>query len=114
MVEGQERQAGQTIGDIKVEIANRKGEKISKLPTDRTMASSKKLLVELKVIWHCKLHFLKLTLYSQGSHSTWKKVKVPLAKSWNFVISNKNSGNGMKPVTGAGLKYLGLEQCNTL
>ena len=57
VVEGQERQAGQTVGDIKVEIANRKGEKISKLPTDRTMTSSKKLLVELKVIWHCELHF---------------------------------------------------------
>ena len=37
-------------GDIKVEISNRKGELISKLPG----SSAKKLLVELKVIWHCK------------------------------------------------------------
>ena len=58
VVEGQERQAGQTVGDIKVEIANRKGEKISKLPTERHMIGNKKLLVELKVIWHCKLDFL--------------------------------------------------------
>ena len=39
-------------GDIKVEILNKKGEKVSKLPG--TAATSKKLLVELKVIWHCK------------------------------------------------------------
>ena len=80
MVEGQERQAGQTVGDIKVEIANRKGEKISKLPTDRTMASSKKLLVELKVIWHCKLNFkidfifTGFPLNLEKSHSTPGKI----------------------------------------
>nr|KAG5694801.1 hypothetical protein BaRGS_019178 [Batillaria attramentaria] len=44
----EKRSAGKTIGDIKVEISNRKGELISKLPG----SSAKKLLVELKVIWH--------------------------------------------------------------
>ena len=37
-------------GDIKVEISNRKGEVVSKMPG----VAAKKLLVELKVIWHCK------------------------------------------------------------
>lgn len=44
----QKRQAGQAVGDIKVEIANRRGEVISKLPGSR----QSKLLMELKVIWH--------------------------------------------------------------
>ncbi len=35
-------------GDIKVDILNGKGESISKLPGDR----GKRLLVEMKVIWH--------------------------------------------------------------
>ena len=52
VINNEKRNAGKTIGDIKVEILNKKGEKISKLPG--TAATSKKLLVELKVIWHCK------------------------------------------------------------
>ncbi|CAL1539296.1 unnamed protein product [Lymnaea stagnalis] len=44
------RNAGKTIGDIKVEICNKRGEKISKIPF--SAAGSKKLLVELKLIWH--------------------------------------------------------------
>ena len=55
MVDGEDRQAGQTIGAIKVEISNRKGEKISKLPAAGHVTANKKLLVELKVVWHCKL-----------------------------------------------------------
>jgi len=39
-------------GAIKIEIANKKGETISKLPGNA--ASSKRLLVELKIIWHGK------------------------------------------------------------
>ncbi|KAK2176980.1 hypothetical protein NP493_627g01018 [Ridgeia piscesae] len=49
---GEKRPAGKTIGAIKVEIANRKGELISKLP-GAAGGTSRKLLVELKVIWHC-------------------------------------------------------------
>lgn len=44
----EKRPAGKTIGAIKVEISNRRGELISKLPG----SSQKKLLVELKIIWH--------------------------------------------------------------
>ncbi|XP_071103421.1 structural maintenance of chromosomes flexible hinge domain-containing protein 1-like isoform X1 [Haliotis cracherodii] len=44
------RPAGETVGDVKVEICNKRGEMISKLPG--TAATSKKLLVELKIIWH--------------------------------------------------------------
>jgi hypothetical protein len=42
-------------GAIKIEIANKKGETISKLPGNA--ASSKRLLVELKIIWHEALQF---------------------------------------------------------
>lgn len=40
------------LGALKIEIENRKGEKIQKLPGTSAQASQKKLLVELKVIWH--------------------------------------------------------------
>ncbi|XP_059139967.1 structural maintenance of chromosomes flexible hinge domain-containing protein 1-like [Physella acuta] len=49
IVPNEKRNAGKTIGDIKVEISNKKGEKISKIPVS---AGTKKLLVELKLIWH--------------------------------------------------------------
>ncbi|XP_060084908.1 structural maintenance of chromosomes flexible hinge domain-containing protein 1-like [Ylistrum balloti] len=48
--QNERRPAGKTVGDIKVQIANKKGELISKLPG--TAVVSKKLLVELKVVWH--------------------------------------------------------------
>ncbi|XP_055997294.1 structural maintenance of chromosomes flexible hinge domain-containing protein 1-like isoform X2 [Ostrea edulis] len=48
----EKRPAGKTIGALKIEIENRKGEKIQKLPGTSAQASQKKLLVELKVIWH--------------------------------------------------------------
>ncbi|KAL8609443.1 hypothetical protein ACOMHN_006630 [Nucella lapillus] len=48
VVPGEKRPAGKTIGDIKVEVSNRRKELISKLPG----SSAKKLLIELKVIWH--------------------------------------------------------------
>ncbi|XP_014770922.1 structural maintenance of chromosomes flexible hinge domain-containing protein 1 isoform X1 [Octopus bimaculoides] len=50
VVEGERRPAGKTIGDIKVEIINKKGETIKQLPG--TAPAHKKLLVELKIIWH--------------------------------------------------------------
>ncbi|KAL4217928.1 inactivation of X chromosome by DNA methylation [Mactra antiquata] len=50
VTKNQKRRIGEMIGDIKVEILNKKGEKISKLPGKDN--ASKKLLVELKVIWH--------------------------------------------------------------
>ncbi|CAB4024685.1 Hypothetical predicted protein, partial [Paramuricea clavata] len=50
MIQNSKVPAGSTIGDIKVDILNGKGESISKLPGDR----GKRLLVEMKVIWHDK------------------------------------------------------------
>ncbi|KAL5015375.1 hypothetical protein ScPMuIL_009645 [Solemya velum] len=50
VVQNEKRPAGKTIGNIKIEIMNKRGETISKLPG--TGAASKKLLVELKVVWH--------------------------------------------------------------
>nr|KAI8727589.1 structural maintenance of chromosomes flexible hinge domain-containing protein 1-like; partial [Biomphalaria glabrata] len=50
VVQNEKRNAGKTIGDIKVEISNKRGEKISKIPF--SAAGTKKLLVELKLIWH--------------------------------------------------------------
>ncbi|CAH1248010.1 SMCHD1 [Branchiostoma lanceolatum] len=46
--------AGRTIGAMKVEIFNRKGEAINRLPggSGPGSAGSRKLLVELKIIWH--------------------------------------------------------------
>ncbi|KAI8505876.1 inactivation of X chromosome by DNA methylation [Branchiostoma belcheri] len=46
--------AGRTIGAMKVEIYNRKGEAINRLPggSGPGSAGSRKLLVELKIIWH--------------------------------------------------------------
>ena len=39
-------------GDMKIEILNKRGEQINRLPGHNS--NSKKLLVELKVIWHGK------------------------------------------------------------
>ncbi|XP_041360659.1 structural maintenance of chromosomes flexible hinge domain-containing protein 1-like [Gigantopelta aegis] len=46
----EKRPAGKAIGDLKLEIANKRGELISKLPG--TAAASKKLLIEYKLLWH--------------------------------------------------------------
>ncbi|XP_060679586.1 structural maintenance of chromosomes flexible hinge domain-containing protein 1 isoform X1 [Hemiscyllium ocellatum] len=45
------RQAGMPIGALRIEILNKKGETMQKLP-GTSHGGSKKLLVELKVIWH--------------------------------------------------------------
>uniref|UniRef100_A0ABM0MF63 Structural maintenance of chromosomes flexible hinge domain-containing protein 1-like n=1 Tax=Saccoglossus kowalevskii TaxID=10224 RepID=A0ABM0MF63_SACKO len=50
LIHNEKRAAGKTIGAIQVEIHNRKGEPISRLPG--SIHSSKKLLVELKIVWH--------------------------------------------------------------
>uniref|UniRef100_A0AAR2KYB1 SMC hinge domain-containing protein n=1 Tax=Pygocentrus nattereri TaxID=42514 RepID=A0AAR2KYB1_PYGNA len=50
------RPAGTPLGPIQVEILNKKGETMSRLPVANVNA--KKLLIELKVIWHCKFSYL--------------------------------------------------------
>ncbi|XP_071804006.1 structural maintenance of chromosomes flexible hinge domain-containing protein 1-like [Asterias amurensis] len=48
--QGERKPAGSTVGAIQIDIKNRKGESISRLPGSHL--TPKKLLVELKVIWH--------------------------------------------------------------
>ncbi|XP_052765757.1 structural maintenance of chromosomes flexible hinge domain-containing protein 1-like [Mya arenaria] len=50
VVNNEKRKAGKPIGDIKIEIINKKGDKVKSLPGKEQ--ANKKLLVELKVIWH--------------------------------------------------------------
>uniref|UniRef100_A0A673L4N8 Structural maintenance of chromosomes flexible hinge domain-containing protein 1-like n=1 Tax=Sinocyclocheilus rhinocerous TaxID=307959 RepID=A0A673L4N8_9TELE len=47
--ENEARPAGTPMGPVKVEILNKKGDSMSRLPVAGT---TKKLLIELKVIWH--------------------------------------------------------------
>ncbi|XP_059395011.1 structural maintenance of chromosomes flexible hinge domain-containing protein 1 [Carassius carassius] len=47
--ENEARPAGTPMGPIKVEILNKKGDSMSRLPVAGT---TKKLLIELKVVWH--------------------------------------------------------------
>uniref|UniRef100_A0A672NNC2 Structural maintenance of chromosomes flexible hinge domain containing 1 n=1 Tax=Sinocyclocheilus grahami TaxID=75366 RepID=A0A672NNC2_SINGR len=82
------RPAGTLMGPIKVEILNKKGDPVSRLPVAGT---TKKLLIELKVIWHCELHLLhywnlsklgKYTLHLQtmlgdNSASEWAGKRLP-------------------------------------
>ncbi len=44
-----------------MEILNKKGDSMSRLPVAGT---TKKLLIELKVIWHCEWHLLHYCLLS--------------------------------------------------
>ncbi|MBZ3887166.1 Structural maintenance of chromosomes flexible hinge domain-containing protein 1 [Sciurus carolinensis] len=53
------RPAGTPIGALRIEILNKKGEAMQKLP-GTSHGGSKKLLVELKVILHCPPHCLKV------------------------------------------------------
>nr|XP_015209938.1 PREDICTED: structural maintenance of chromosomes flexible hinge domain-containing protein 1 [Lepisosteus oculatus] len=51
LVQNDVRSAGTPIGAMRIEILNKKGEAMQKLPGS-SHGSTKKLLVELKVIWH--------------------------------------------------------------
>ncbi|CAH1772323.1 unnamed protein product, partial [Owenia fusiformis] len=66
---GEKRAAGRTVGDIKVEIANRKGELISKLPG--TAGQAKRLLMELKVIWHSNNGDEQIVQHISQHGKTW-------------------------------------------
>jgi hypothetical protein len=67
VVDNEKRPAGKTIGDIKVEISNRKGELISKLPG----SAAKKLLVELKIIWHCESWTVQTCACVESNHKMY-------------------------------------------
>ncbi|XP_078396761.1 structural maintenance of chromosomes flexible hinge domain-containing protein 1 [Cetorhinus maximus] len=51
LIVNESRPAGMPIGALRIEILNKKGEAMQKLP-GTSHGGSKKLLVELKVIWH--------------------------------------------------------------
>ncbi|KAK6490749.1 structural maintenance of chromosomes flexible hinge domain-containing protein 1 [Huso huso] len=69
------RSAGTPIGAIRIEILNKKGEAMQKLP-GTSHSGSKKLLVELKVIWHCKCKG-KAEKFSVGTLDAPVRVGVP-------------------------------------
>ncbi|KAI5104111.1 structural maintenance of chromosomes flexible hinge domain-containing protein 1 [Silurus meridionalis] len=60
--------AGTHMGPIQVEILNKKGETMSRLPIQN--ANSKKLQIELKVIWHSPNGDIKTNSHT-GVHSKW-------------------------------------------
>ncbi|XP_057309351.1 structural maintenance of chromosomes flexible hinge domain-containing protein 1-like [Hydractinia symbiolongicarpus] len=63
--------AGSTIGAMKVDIKNGKGESIHKIPGDR----GKRLLVELKVVWHSEKSGNKVIIQHTCQHG---------GKSWPY------------------------------
>uniref|UniRef100_T1ITP1 SMC hinge domain-containing protein n=1 Tax=Strigamia maritima TaxID=126957 RepID=T1ITP1_STRMM len=69
LLPNERRPAGKTIGAIKVQIKNRRGELIQKLPG----SNQKKLLIELKLIWH-----------SPCGEQTIANHICPHAKSWSY------------------------------
>ncbi|XP_026071477.1 structural maintenance of chromosomes flexible hinge domain-containing protein 1-like isoform X1 [Carassius auratus] len=67
--ENDARPAGTIIGPIKVEILNKKGDSISRLPVPGTI---KKLVVELKVIWHSPKGDVQTNSYICAYSSKWE------------------------------------------
>uniref|UniRef100_A0A671KC72 Structural maintenance of chromosomes flexible hinge domain-containing protein 1-like n=1 Tax=Sinocyclocheilus anshuiensis TaxID=1608454 RepID=A0A671KC72_9TELE len=63
------RPAGTLMGPIKVEILNKKGDSVSRLPVAGT---TKKLLIELKVIWHSPKGDVQTNSYIGAHSSKWE------------------------------------------
>ncbi|XP_016099444.1 structural maintenance of chromosomes flexible hinge domain-containing protein 1 [Sinocyclocheilus grahami] len=63
------RPAGTLMGPIKVEILNKKGDPVSRLPVAGT---TKKLLIELKVIWHSPKGDVQTNSYIGAHSSKWE------------------------------------------
>eukprot|EP00057_Strongylocentrotus_purpuratus_P003961 XP_003727734.1 PREDICTED: structural maintenance of chromosomes flexible hinge domain-containing protein 1 [Strongylocentrotus purpuratus] len=66
---GEKRPAGKLIGEIKAEIHNRKGQSMSRLPG--VQHNSKKLMVELKIIWHSDCGDKVIVTHMGQHHKTW-------------------------------------------
>ncbi|XP_041101320.1 structural maintenance of chromosomes flexible hinge domain-containing protein 1 [Polyodon spathula] len=64
------RSAGTPIGAIRIEILNKKGEAMQKLP-GTSHSGSKKLLVELKVIWHSSSGDKEITSHISQHGGKW-------------------------------------------
>ncbi|KAH7937043.1 hypothetical protein HPB49_007560 [Dermacentor silvarum] len=63
----EKRPAGKAIGDIKVEIQNKKGENVSKLPG----AQNKRLSVEMKIVWHSASGDKAVAQYVSPHNKNW-------------------------------------------
>ncbi|XP_030830808.1 structural maintenance of chromosomes flexible hinge domain-containing protein 1 [Strongylocentrotus purpuratus] len=66
---GEKRPAGKLIGAIKAEIHNRKGQSMSRLPG--AQHNSKKLMVEMKIIWHSNGSDKVIVTHMSQHHKTW-------------------------------------------
>lgn len=63
----EKRPAGKAIGDIKVEIQNKKGENVSKLPGYQ----NKRLSVEMKIVWHAASGDKIVAQYVSPHNKNW-------------------------------------------
>ncbi|KAM9500750.1 structural maintenance of chromosomes flexible hinge domain-containing protein 1 isoform 1-T1 [Clarias gariepinus] len=61
--------AGTPMGPIQVEILNKKGERMSRLPV--STVNSKKLQIDLKVLWHSSTGKIQTNSHT-GVHSKWE------------------------------------------
>lgn len=63
----EKRPAGKAIGDVKVEIRNKKGEVVSKLPGPQ----NKRLSVEMKIVWHSPSGDQVVAQYVSPHNKNW-------------------------------------------
>lgn len=63
----EKRPAGKAIGDIKVEIQNKRGENVSKLPGYQ----NKRLSVEMKIVWHSASGDQVVAQYVSPHNKNW-------------------------------------------
>ncbi|KAJ8277634.1 hypothetical protein GJAV_G00077880 [Gymnothorax javanicus] len=86
--QGDVRPAGTVFGPIHVEILNKKGESISRLPGPN-LTASKKLLVELKVIWHSPTGDVDMNFHlgqHGGKWAYWFKSMENLSKLGKYTL----------------------------
>ncbi|XP_072175383.1 structural maintenance of chromosomes flexible hinge domain-containing protein 1-like [Diadema setosum] len=67
--QSEKRPAGKRIGPMKVEIRNRKGQAMGRLPGSQH--SSKKLQVEMKIIWNSTRGDKVIVTYMSQHHKNW-------------------------------------------
>ena len=86
VVQGEKRPAGRTVGAIKVEIANRRGELVQKLPG----AAMRKLLVEQKILWHCEARGKEVTLLllPERHFVSFAQAACLICNSQDFTVAN--------------------------
>ncbi|XP_016148683.1 structural maintenance of chromosomes flexible hinge domain-containing protein 1-like [Sinocyclocheilus grahami] len=80
--ENEARPAGTPMGPIKVEILNKKGDSMSRLPVAGT---TKKLLMELKVIWHSPKGDVQTNSHIGVHSSKWEYWFKPMGKNQRII-----------------------------